>query len=118
MRLTRAAQRAQQGADETNDAPDVKERAVLNEISPNASPEQVQAVEDLPKKTPAKKTKAKATKKGAKGKKTKSAETEDEEPIPAVLDDEQPAIDDVVGDAAGEELASGPSAGKDQDESA
>jgi hypothetical protein len=80
MRLTRAAQRAQEGIDEpTTDATQATEsteRGPLNEISPNASPEQAAPVEEIPKKTPARSKSKKGAKKGAKGKKAKAIEEE------------------------------------------
>ena len=121
MRLTRAAQRAQQGTDEPTDATDVNERAVLNEISPNASPEQIHVEEELPKKTPAKKVKGKGgAKKGTKGQKTKAAEVEaeEDEPVQVVPEDERELAGSPVCDRAIEDLAAGPSARKYQDEAA
>lgn len=122
MRLTRAAQRAQQSADESNDATDVKERAALNEISPNASSEQSEPVDDLPKKTPAKKAKGKASKKVAKGKKGKTTDIEGEEEeeeviVQANCEDEHAVALTLVNDATSQGLGTGPSAGKDQDTS-
>jgi hypothetical protein len=47
MRLTRAAQRAQQDVDEpTTDVTEAVERSPLHEISANASPEQIAPVEE------------------------------------------------------------------------
>ena len=95
-RLTRAAQRAQQG-DETTDTSDINERAPLNEISPNDSPKLDRQEEELPRKTPAKKSKGKGgAKKGAKGKKEKQ--------VQAVLEDEREAAPDPTSDAATEDL--------------
>jgi hypothetical protein len=91
MRLTRAAQRAQQNADEPppTDATDDNERNPLIEISPNASPEQAAPVEEPPKKTPARSKSKKGGKKGAKAKKGKVVDEEPEqEQIEAVLEDE------------------------------
>ncbi|KAH9876172.1 hypothetical protein J1614_004051 [Plenodomus biglobosus] len=94
MRLTRAAQRAQEGTEPTPDhdndhdldradMADNTDRAALNEISANSSPEQVAREEELPKKTPAKtpakKGKKGGAKKGAKGKKTKNTDAQQEE---------------------------------------
>lgn len=72
MRVTRA--RAQQPVEEPTVTE--QERAPLNEISPNASPEQVLPVEDIVKKTPARSKSKKGAKKGAKGKKNKVVEDE------------------------------------------
>lgn len=90
MRLTRAAQRAQQDDEPTIDTTEIKDRAPLNEISTNASPEQVAPDETAAKKTPARTKSKKGGKKGAKGKKTKSVEVEDEQ-APAVPEDEPEA---------------------------
>jgi hypothetical protein len=80
MRLTRAAQRAQETVDEpTTDATqttEATERGPLEEISPNASPEQAILIDELPKKTPARSKSKKGAKKGAKGKKAKAVEEE------------------------------------------
>ncbi|KAH7359988.1 hypothetical protein BKA66DRAFT_573733 [Pyrenochaeta sp. MPI-SDFR-AT-0127] len=103
MRLTRAA-RAQLGNDEPVDATDLTERAPLNEISPNASPELGHHEEKLPKKTTAKKTKGKGgAKKGAKGKKAQAAEVEEQ--VQVVLEDEREAAASPASDAAVEDLA-------------
>ncbi len=110
MRLTRAAQRAQQTTDEVVDAPVVQERAPLNEISPNASPELILEQDELPQKTPTKKTKAKGgAKKGKKGKKGKAVE---DEPVQVVREDEREAAGSPASEAAVEELAKEPSNGK------
>jgi hypothetical protein len=94
MRLTRAAQRAQEGVDEpTTDATqatEATERGPLNEISPNASPEQAAPVEEIPKKTPARTKSKKGAKKVAKGKKAKAVE---EEQAQVAEDQEQDADD-------------------------
>ncbi|KAF2848980.1 hypothetical protein T440DRAFT_453414 [Plenodomus tracheiphilus IPT5] len=107
MRLTRAAQRAQEGTEATADhdhdqaaLTDNTDRAALNEISANASPEQDQHEEDLPKKTPAKtpakKGKKGGAKKGAKGKKAKNTEEQQEEE----------SVQEAVQDAPAEVVAS------------
>lgn len=89
-RLTRA-QRAKQDVDETiPDATDAIERSPLNEISPNASPEQVAPVEEIPKKTPARSKSKKGAKKGAKAKKGKTVE---EEQVEVEVDDDQQDAD-------------------------
>lgn len=114
-RLTRA-QHAQQTAEDpttSDEVTDLKDRAPLNEISPNASPEQIGAPEeDLPQKTPAKsksKKGAKKTgKKAAKGKKAKAAE---EEQVQVVLEDERQAAGSPASEAAVEDLVKGPSEG-------
>lgn len=76
MRVTRAAQRAQQDAEEPVEAVEAKNRA-LQDIEPNA-PHSEQSEDPLPlktpAKTPAKKGKAKGAKKGAKGRKAKTDE--------------------------------------------
>ena len=100
MRLTRAAQRAQQVDEPTTDATEVKDRTPLNEISPNASPELVAPEEAVPKKTPARTKSKKGGKKGGKGKKVKVEE--EEEQAQAVLEDEPQAIE-TVENAAEEE---------------
>lgn len=110
MRLTRAAQRAQH-VDEPTDATDFKDRAPLNEISPNASPELGQREEEQSKKASAKKARGKGgAKKKAKGKKGKAAE--EEEQIQVVLGDECDAAGSPASDGAVEDLAKGPSDGK------
>lgn len=110
MRLTRAAQRAQQDPDETPDAVDPTERAPLNEISPNASPEQISAQEVLPKKTPAKKVKGKGgAKKGAKDKKDKVAASEE---VQEVLGDDREEAGSFASDAAMENLVEDASSGE------
>lgn len=85
MRVTRAAQRAQQDLYEPVDAAEVDER-VLKDIEPNTTPAD-QPEEPLPvktpAKTPAKRGKAKGAKKGAKSKNAK----EDEEDIAQVSDE-------------------------------
>jgi len=89
MRLTRAAQRAQEGPDSASEpieAVNGRSRAALHDISPNTSPEQPQCEEERPPKTPArtpaKKGKAKGgAKKGAKGKKTKNIEEQLEDEL-------------------------------------
>lgn len=102
MRLTRAAQRAQQGNDNSTDTSDPNERAPLNEISPNESPKpdrhEAACVEELPQKTPAKKAKGKGgAKKGAKGRKQEQA--------PVVLEDEQQAARSSTSDTGAEYAA-------------
>jgi membrane protein involved in colicin uptake len=107
-RLTRA-QRAQQTTEDpspSDEATDPKERAPLNEISLNASPEQViEPEEDIPNKTPAKskskKGAKKTAKKTAKAKKAKAAE---DEQIQVVLEDERQAAGSPASDAAVEDL--------------
>ncbi|CBX92123.1 hypothetical protein IAQ61_000303 [Plenodomus lingam] len=116
MRLTRAAQRAQEGTEAITghddnhhdqvDVADNTERAALNEISANPAPEQVECEEELPKKTPAKtpakKGKKGGAKKGAKGKKAKDlGEQQEEEPVQDALEDEPaaaaaPVVDEAV----------------------
>ncbi|KAH7389478.1 hypothetical protein DE146DRAFT_664237 [Phaeosphaeria sp. MPI-PUGE-AT-0046c] len=89
-RLTRA-QRAKQDVDETvPNATEAVERSPLNEISPNASPEQVAPVEELPKKTPARSKSKKGAKKGAKAKKGKAVE---EEQVEIEVNDDQQDVD-------------------------
>ncbi|KAH8730094.1 hypothetical protein GQ44DRAFT_607306 [Phaeosphaeriaceae sp. PMI808] len=98
MRLTRAAQRAQQNVDEPSTvASELKERAPLNDISPNASPELIAPVEELPQKTPSKSKSKRGGKKGGKGKKAKVAE---EENIQLVLEDEQQVAENPSENAA------------------
>jgi hypothetical protein len=103
MRLTRAAQRAQEGVDEptpdATQATESTERGPLNEISPNTSPEQAAPVEEIPKKTPARSKSKKGAKKGAKGKKAKVIE---EEQAQAVEEQEQ-ATDDAQVEAGAQE---------------
>ncbi|KAG9199633.1 hypothetical protein G6514_008293 [Epicoccum nigrum] len=107
MRVTRAAQRAQQDVEEPVEAVEAKER-ILQDIEPNAASEE-QPEEPLPAKTPAKtpakKGKAKATKKAAKGHKAKAEEddvaptVEEAEPQAAANPDvEEEHIDDVAED--------------------
>jgi len=78
MRLTRAAQRAQQDVEEPIEASEDNER-VLKDVEPNSSPA-AHTEEPLPAKTPAKtpskKGRGKGAKKGAKGKKAKTEEEE------------------------------------------
>jgi hypothetical protein len=106
MRLTRAAQRAQE---EAPDALDVKEREPLNEISPNASPEQNHREEEVLKKSTGSKSKKKGASKKGKGKKGKAAEEEPDAPI--ILEDAQEntnKIEDAnVVDVAAEEPTNG-----------
>lgn len=110
MRLTRAAQRAQQNVDEpTIDAPEDVERSPLNEISPNASPELIAPAEEAPKKTPARSKSKKGAKKGGKGKKGKVVE---EEPVQIVLEDERQAAGSPASDAAIEDLIKSPQDGE------
>ncbi|KAH4067435.1 hypothetical protein HBH98_183920 [Parastagonospora nodorum] len=101
MRLTRAAQRAQQPVEEpTLDAADAsEERSPLNEITPNASPEQVDHAEDAPKKTLTRTKSKKGGKKGARAKKGKAVEEEEQVPVA----DEPLAVDDAAVEAAVEE---------------
>ncbi|CAO2658724.1 Nn.00g064470.m01.CDS01 [Neocucurbitaria sp. VM-36] len=99
MRLTRAAQRAQEGNNEATETSDRDERAPLNEISPNASPDLGKHKEELSKKAPAKKTKGKTgAKKGAKGKKGNALEKGEEE-------EEEQAADITVGNPAADSSA-------------
>ncbi|KAJ4365225.1 hypothetical protein N0V83_008843 [Neocucurbitaria cava] len=101
MRLTRtrAAQRAQEGNNETTETSDLDERAPLNEISPNASPDLGKHKEELPKKAPAKKTKGKGgAKKGVKGKKGKTTEEEEQEAAEVPASDTAVAVDSPVAD--------------------
>lgn len=76
MRVTRAAQRAQQDGEEHPEAPEAHARA-LKDIEPNTSP--VASTEELlpaktPAKTPAKKGKGKPGRKGTKSKQAKTKE--------------------------------------------
>ena len=94
MRVTRAAQRAQQDVEEPVEAVgavEAKER-ILQDIEPNTTSAE-QPEEPLPAKTPAKtpakKGKAKAAKKGAKGRKAKTEE-----------DDIDPTVDEAEPQAA------------------
>ncbi|KAF2035393.1 hypothetical protein EK21DRAFT_84464 [Setomelanomma holmii] len=113
MRLTRAAQRAQENVEEPiTDATEVKARTPLNEISPNASPELIEPVEEVTKKTPARSKSKKGGKKAKKGKKGKAAEEEEEEPVQVVLEDERQAAGSPASDAAAEELTKDNSDGK------
>ncbi|KAH7094690.1 hypothetical protein FB567DRAFT_543107 [Paraphoma chrysanthemicola] len=108
MRLTRAAQRAQETVDDpTTDATEVKARNPLDEISPNASPELVEPAEEVPKKTPARSKSKKGGKKAKKGKKGKAAEEELEEPVQVVLEDERQDAGSPASEAAAEELDNG-----------
>jgi hypothetical protein len=109
-RLTRAAQRAQQPVDEPiTDATETTERSPLNEITPNASPEHVSQVEEVPKKTPARSKSKKGGKKGAKAKKGKAVEEEQEQ---AVLEDVPQTAEDTPIEEVVEEEAPTPSEGK------
>jgi hypothetical protein len=109
-RLTRAAQRAQQPVDEPiTDATETTERSPLNEITPNASPEHVIQVEEVPKKTPARSKSKKGGKKGAKGKKDKAVEEEQE---PVVVEDEPQTVEDTPIEEVVEDQAPTPSEGK------
>ena len=97
MRLTRAAQRAQEGNNEATETSDRDERAPLNEISPNASPDLGKHKEELSKKAPAKKTKGKTgAKKGAKGKKGNAIEEEEQEAAETTVGN--PAADSLTGE--------------------
>jgi hypothetical protein len=111
MRLTRAAQRAQQDVEEPTDAPDTTEpsQRALKEIAPNTPLDEAQPEEPLPKKTPAKKGKAKGAKKG-KGKKAKATEEdaeEEDEPAQSVPEDEPEAAASLEKDMAVEDLTRG-----------
>ncbi|KAF1928580.1 uncharacterized protein M421DRAFT_420469 [Didymella exigua CBS 183.55] len=103
MRVTRAAQRAQEDMEEDVAAPEVSERA-LKDIEPNATPaapteEPLSA--KTPAKTPAKKGRGKG-KKGAKGKKAKS----EGEAVQVVGEAErQAAASPIINEAAGQEPA-------------
>lgn len=102
MRVTRAAQRAQQDVEEEQvEAPEVNERA-LKDIEPNTTA--VAPIEDalpakIPAKTPAKKGK------GKKGKKGKKAKTEEEELAQVVEEAERQAAASLASEAAEEEPA-------------
>lgn len=107
MRLTRAAQRAQQDVEEPIEAIEDDER-VLKDIEPNASP--IAQTEELlpaktPAKTPAKKGRGKGAKKGARGKKA----TTEEEELAQVIEQAEtqaaagPVNDDEVHDQAQEQ---------------
>lgn len=113
MRLTRAAQRAQQPAEEpTLDAADAsEERSPLNEITPNASPEQVNHAENEPKKTLTRTKSKKGGKKGAKAKKGKTVEEEDQVPVADDPVAEEPQVVDDAIEAAVEEPIAEPSQG-------
>lgn len=104
MRVTRAAQRAQQDVEEEEhvESPEMDARA-LKDIEPNTSP--AAPIDDpvpakTPAKTPAKKGKGKA-KKSAKGKKAK---TEEEELALVVEEAEQQAAASLADEAAEDEL--------------
>ncbi|KAL5120476.1 hypothetical protein ACEQ8H_001494 [Pleosporales sp. CAS-2024a] len=91
MRLTRAAQRAQQPVDEpVADATETTERSPLNDITPNASPEHVDSSDEAPKKPLARSKSKKGAKKGAKAKKGQAAEDEEQ---PRVENEQLPADD-------------------------
>jgi hypothetical protein len=105
-RMTRA-QRAQQNVDQLDDAADLKERAPLNEISPNPSPERLVPEEELPKKTPVKGK----SKKGAKGKQAKATKQEEEQ-AGALLEDEKQAAEGLASDAAIADVSQDPSGGE------
>jgi hypothetical protein len=116
MRLTRAAQRAQQDVDEpTTDAAEAIERSPLHEISANASPEQSAPVEEAPKKTPARSKSKKGGKKGAKGKKGKAAEAE---PAQEELESEHPAEELPASDVIVENIITAPLDGERREHSA
>jgi hypothetical protein len=109
MRLTRAAQRAQQPLDEpSSDATEAAERSPLNEITPNASPEHVDHAEEAPKPTLARSKSKKGGKKGAKAKKGKVAEEQQDQVVP---DNEQQTTDDSPKDAEVEDAGQVPSEG-------
>lgn len=116
MRLTRAAQRAQQNVDNPVDTTD-QERAPLNEISHNASSELTDPEEPLPQKTPAKtpakKGKKGAAKKGTKGKKGKAVDDEDQTQV--VAEDERQAAASRASDVAVEDLTKGLTDGERQE---
>jgi hypothetical protein len=106
MRVTRA--RAQQASD---DAPDATERAPLEQISSNASPNHAHSEhEDLPPKTPAKtpaKTPGRKTKgkgRAQKGKKGRAAEEEEEEQTGAAHEEEQAADEAPTSKATGDQV--------------
>ncbi|KAF1921727.1 hypothetical protein BDU57DRAFT_510678 [Ampelomyces quisqualis] len=101
MRLTRAAQRAQQDIDEPNvNATESAERTPLNEIAPNASPKQAVVMEEIHKKTPARNKSKKGGKKGTKAKKGKAVEAE---PVEMAAQVEEEIVDNAVEDAPVEE---------------
>lgn len=114
MRLTRAAQRAQEGPEPTSEpveGANGTDCAALDDSVPNAPPEPVQCEEEVPPKTPAKtpakKGKGKGgAKKGAKGKKTKPVEEQrEEEPAHESVQDERTAAASSSGDAVVEQVA-------------
>jgi hypothetical protein len=113
MRLTRAAQRAQQDVDEpSTDAAEAMERSPLHEISANASPEQIAPVEEAPMKTPARSKSKKGGKKGAKGKKGRAAEVE---PAQEELEDESPAEELPASDVVVENIIVAPLEGEQRE---
>ncbi|KAJ4343994.1 hypothetical protein N0V95_006450 [Ascochyta clinopodiicola] len=90
MRVTRAAQRAQQDSEEPFETPEVDERA-LKDIEPNVT-STAQVEESLPAKTPAKTPAKKGKGKGAKrGAKVRKAKTEEEELVEVVEEAERQA---------------------------
>jgi hypothetical protein len=103
MRLTRAAQRAQQDVEEPTDAPDTTEpsQRALKEIAPNTPLDEAQPEEPLPKKTPAKKGK------GKKAKATEEDAEEEDEPAQPVPEDEHEAAASLEKDLAVEDLTRG-----------
>jgi hypothetical protein len=109
-RMTRA-QRAQ-NAVESTDAIESKERAPLNEISSNASPEQAVPEEELPKKTPVR-SKSKKGAKGKKGKKGKATKQEEEQ-AQGLPEDEPQASGCQMSDAAVEDPSQDIPSGKQQ----
>ena len=111
MRVTRAAQRAQQDVEEEHiEAIEVNER-VLKDIEPNTTPAAL-IEEALPAKTPAKTPAKKGTGKGKKGAKGKKAKTEEEELAQVVEEVEQQAAASPANEAAEEEPAQEPADGK------
>ncbi len=105
MRVTRAAQRAQQDAEVPIEAPEANER-VLKAIELNTSPSD-QTEESLhaktPAKTPAKKAKGKSGRKGAKSKKASADEVDSQ----VAEEVEQQAIASSLNEAAEREPIQG-----------
>jgi hypothetical protein len=100
MRVTRAAQRAQQDVEEEQvEAPEINERA-LKDIEPNTT-SAAPTEEAVPIKTPAKKPAKKG--KGKKGVKDKKANTEEEELAQVVKEAERQAAASLVNEAAEQE---------------
>lgn len=111
MRVTRAAQRAQQDVDEEHvEAPEPNERA-LKDIEPNTTPS-LPTEEVLPAKTPAKTPGKKGKGKGKKGAKGKKLKIEEEESAQVVEEVERQAAASLVTEAAEEDSAQEPTDGK------